>query len=70
MQNKNVAPDIIRAQKVREIFYDQQYPSKKVDVNVLLNRVKFEKKSEIKKNLILVLGVICALSITAFITLI
>ena len=43
---------------------------KTTDVNILLNRVKFEKKSEIKKNLILTAGVLGALSVTAFITII
>ena len=70
MINKSTAPDTIRAEKVRQIFFDQDAKSKKVDVNVLLNRVKFEKKTEIKKNLILVAGVIGTLSVTAFITII
>ena len=70
MTNKSTAPDTIRAEKVRQIFFDQDATSKKVDVNVLLNRVKFEKKTEIKKNLILVAGVIGTLSVTAFITII
>tara|TARA_Y100000816_G_scaffold259310_1_gene214797 strand:+ start:103 stop:318 length:216 start_codon:yes stop_codon:yes gene_type:complete len=71
MQNKQLTPDTIRAQKVSNLFYSQGNSSReKVDVNVLLNRVKFEKKSEIRKNLILVAGVIGTLSITAFITVI
>ena len=70
MTNKNTAPDTIRAEKVRQIFLNQGTTSKKVDVNVLLNRVKSEKKIEIKKNLILVAGVIGTLSVTAFITVI
>ena len=37
-------------------------------MNVLLNRVKFEKKNEIKKNLILAAGVVGAISITGLIT--
>ena len=70
MINKNTAPDTIRAEKVKQIFFNQDTSSKKVDVNVLLNRVKSEKKTEIKKNLILVAGVIGTLSVTAFITVI
>mgnify|MGYP001261143492 FL=1 len=70
MINKNIAPDTIRTEKVRQIFLNQDTTSKKVDVNVLLNRVKSEKKIEIKKNLILVAGVIGTLSVTAFITVI
>ena len=70
MINKNTAPDTIRAEKVKQIFFNQDTSSKKVDVNVLLNRVKSEKKTEIKKNLILVAGVIGTLSVTAFITII
>ena len=71
MQNKPLTPDTIRAQKVSSLFHSKGNSSReKVDVNVLLNRVKFEKKSEIRKNLILVAGVIGTLSITAFITVI
>ena len=70
MINKNTAPDTIRAEKDKQIFFNQDTSSKKVDVNVLLNRVKSEKKTEIKKNLILVAGVIGTLSVTAFITVI
>ena len=70
MQNKQMTPDAIRTQKVTSLFYGQGTSKEKVDVNVLLNRVKFEKKSEIKKNLILTAGVVGALSITALITII
>jgi len=44
--------------------------SKKVDVNVLLNRVKSEKKSEIKKNLLITAGAVGTLAITGLITII
>ena len=71
MQNKQLTPDTIRAQKVSSLFHSKGNSSReKVDVNVLLNRVKFEKKGEIKKNLILTVGVVGALSITALITII
>ena len=71
MQNKPLTPDTIRAQKVSSLFYSKGNLSReKVDVNVLLNRVKFEKKGEIKKNLILTAGVVGALSVTALITII
>ena len=38
-----------------------------VDVNILLNRVKKEKNSELKKNLIISAGVASALAVTGFI---
>ena len=38
-----------------------------VDVNILLNRVKKEKNSELKKNLIISAGVAGALAVTGFI---
>ena len=41
---------------------------KKVDVNVLLNRVKFEKKGELKKNLIITAGAVGTLAITGLIS--
>ena len=39
-----------------------------VDVNILLNRVKFEKKNEFKKNLIITAGAIGTLAVTGLIT--
>tara|TARA_A100001011_G_C13997243_1_gene709834 strand:- start:167 stop:370 length:204 start_codon:yes stop_codon:yes gene_type:complete len=41
---------------------------KVVDVNILLNRVKFEKKNEFKKNLIITAGAIGTLAVTGLIT--
>jgi hypothetical protein len=40
---------------------------KKVDVNVLLNRVRAEKNHDIKKNLIITSGVVGALAVTSII---
>ena len=40
---------------------------KKVDVNVLLNRVRTEKNNDIKKNLIITSGVVGALAVTCII---
>ena len=40
---------------------------KKVDVNVLLNRVRAEKNSEIKKNLIITAGALGTLAVTGII---
>ena len=40
---------------------------KKVDVNVLLNRVRAEKNSEVKKNLIITAGALGTLAITGII---
>ena len=41
--------------------------SKKVDVNILLNRVRAEKNNDIKKNLIITSGVVGALAVTSII---
>ena len=40
---------------------------KKVDVNVLLNRVRAEKNSEVKKNLIITAGALGTLALTGII---
>ena len=40
---------------------------KKVDVNVLLNRVRAEKNSEVKKNLIITAGALGTLAVTGII---
>ena len=40
---------------------------KKVDVNVLLNRVRAEKNSEVKKNLIITAGALGILAVTGII---
>ena len=70
MQNRASGTTSLETPKVKKIFFENKKNNdfKKVDMNVLLNRVKFEKKSELKKNLILAAGVIGALSITGFIT--
>ena len=41
---------------------------KKVDINILLNRVKIEKKDEIKKNFLITAGALGTLAITGIIT--
>ena len=41
--------------------------TKKVDVNVLLNRVRAEKNHDVKKNLIITSGVVGALAVTSII---
>ena len=55
MQNKHSASINQPNDKSDKIFFEhkENQSFKKVDMNVLLNRVKFEKKNEIKKNLIL-----------------
>jgi len=40
---------------------------KKVDVNVLLNKVRAEKNSEVKKNLIITAGALGTLALTGII---
>ena len=40
---------------------------KKVDVNILLNRVRAEKNNEVKKNLIITAGALGTLAVTGII---
>ena len=39
-----------------------------VDVNILLNRVRAEKNTEVKKNLVIAAGALGALAVTGLIT--
>ncbi len=48
--------------------HNQLSNEKKVDINILLNRVKSEKKNTIKKNFIITFGVAGSLLITGLIT--
>ena len=64
MQNK---VSLVQIEK-KKFFQRELNKEKKVDVNVLLNRVKIEKKSEIKKNLIITAGAISTLAITGLIS--
>ena len=48
--------------------YDEISTEKKVDINILLNRVKIEKKDAIKKNFIITAGALGTLAITGLIT--
>ena len=54
----------------QEDHFEQNETSleKKVDINILLNRVKIEKKNAIKKNFIITAGAIGTLAITGLIT--
>ncbi len=47
---------------------NDQNNEKKVDINILLNRVKIEEKNAIKKNFIITFGVAGSLLITGLIT--
>ena len=47
---------------------DELIVEKKVDINILLNRVKVEKKKLIKKNFIITAGALSTLAITGLIT--
>jgi|TARA_E500000178_G_C16716111_1_gene615045 hypothetical protein len=64
MQNR-VSPTKFKSNNVLE---ENTIASKKVDVNILLNRVKSEKKDEFKKNLIITAGAIGTLAVTGLIT--
>ena len=48
--------------------HNQLSNEKKVDINILLNRVKIEEKNTIKKNFIISFGVAGSLLITGLIT--
>ena len=48
--------------------HNQIVNEKKVDINILLNRVKIEEKNTIKKNFIISFGVAGSLLITGLIT--
>jgi len=48
--------------------HNQLSNEKKVDINILLNRIKSEKKNIIKKNFIITFGVVGSLLITGLIT--
>ena len=64
MQIKNTSAQMSKNLYIKKDFGGE----KKVDVNVLLNRVKFEKKGELKKNLIITAGAVGTLAITGFIS--
>ena len=61
---------ISRKKKVNNIQLNHNELSneKKVDINILLNRVKIEEKNTIKKNFIISFGVAGSLLITGLIT--
>ena len=64
MQNKVLSTK----HKNHNLLEEDKIISKKVDVNILLNRVKSEKKDEFKKNLIITVGSIGTFEVTGLIT--
>ena len=54
--------------KNNESNHNELSNKKKVDINILLNRVKSEEKNIIKKNFIITFGVAGSLLITGLIT--
>ena len=48
---------------------NRQKQVKSTDINVLLNRVKIEKKDAVKKNLVITVGALGTLALTGLITL-
>ncbi len=57
--------------KNNEFMDDEELiQEKKVDINILLNRVKTEQKDKIKKNFIITAGALGTLAITGLISLI
>ena len=68
MQLKNsVKKKILNDEFLEE---DEIITEKKVDINILLNRVKVEQKNKIKKNFIITAGAIGTLAITGLISII
>ena len=51
----------------KEIFQEGLSSKRKVDINILLNRVKVEKQNAIKKNFIITFGAIGTLAVTGLI---
>ena len=57
--------------KNNELIDDEEViVEKKVDINILLNRVKIEQKDKIKKNFLITAGALGTLAITGLISLI
>ena len=68
MQLKNsVKKKILNDEFLEE---DEIITEKKVDINILLNRVKVEQKDKIRKNFIITAGAIGTLAITGLISII
>ena len=63
MQIKN----LVKSRKNNFIKKELQ-KKKKVDINILLNRVKIEKKDAIKKNFLITAGALGTLALTGIIT--
>ncbi len=51
----------------KEVFQEGLSSKGKVDINILLNRVKVEKQKAIKKNFIITFGAIGTLAVTGLI---
>ena len=64
MQNKHFNTEISSSNNFIEKDFSKP---KTVDVNTLLNRVRAEKNSEVKKNLIITAGALGTLAITGII---
>ena len=65
MQIKNS----INTKNKKNLLVQNEINSEKVDINVLLNRVKIEKKDAVKKNLVITVGALGTLALTGLITL-
>lgn len=68
MQLKNSVKKKIQNDEFLE--EDEIITEKKVDINILLNRVKVEQKDKIRKNFIITAGAIGTLAITGLISII
>ena len=67
MQIKNLSKLKINQDK---ILQSELSTLRKVDINILLNKVKIEKKNEIKKKFLIAFGVLGSFLITGFIAVI
>ena len=67
MIRKFYKDDTIQNSKVSYNQYNKKfYNHNKVDINILLNRVKVQKKETIKKNIIFLICTLVGLSVSAY----
>ena len=64
MRNSELNPELTSQNNLIEKDFNTP---KKVDVNILLNRVRAEKNSEVKKNLIITASALGAVAVTGII---
>ena len=65
MPNKQIASNETRNSRFSEMFYEESQSKSKVDVNVLLNRVKLDQKKNFNKKLLFSTGIVLTISLIA-----